>query len=501
MNDAGLLGSYLRIASPDVMRWRAVTVLLVIGAVGFGPGVVGKAKAVTAPAQGQTDLVLILDTSKTMRGLASGSNIFGQVKTTCKELVKDLATGDTVTLIPFDSEARPQPTVTLVTETEHVRVFELVDSLRADGNWTYTARALEQGLKEAERLEAAFPGHNQVVAILTDGLNDPPPAMRGIGPTLEQLTRPYAGKPWYVFQIQLGPEIDRELSNAIAVFPRGQTIHDPRGVGLASLPRKLQPPPPPSQVVLAPTPSSVHLRITALSQQASGIVTVPLPSDLTAKDLHATVGMTDTPGELTTDVVVVGVGGGNATVQVNAETRKKIPDGTYSGRLTIALAESALAYRALPCEVPISIGVALVTPSWPYWLGGMFALIAVLVAVALMRRWLLSRRLFGQLEAWPQDRPQDVSRFSDLSTFGSEAAIGSEQVILRGVDRRLGTLCVKSVEGTRHVVAKPAASERLLHDGRTELELPLYDADSFELGGWVFCYRGEVARRHARNRA
>jgi hypothetical protein len=178
-----------------------------------------------------------------------------------------------------------------------------------------------------------------------------------------------------------------------------------------------------------------------------------------------------------------------------------LPNATYQGRLTVALGDTVTSYRGAPQQVSVTVEVALVPPSWPYWLGGFALLVAALAAVALGRRWVQGRRLFGQLEAWPQDRPQEVSRFPDLSTFGHQAAIGSEQIILRGVDRRFGTLCVKNVEGARHVVVRPAAGERVVHDGRTQIELPLFDADSFELGGWVFRYRGEVERRHARGRA
>jgi hypothetical protein len=169
--------------------------------------------------------------------------------------------------------------------------------------------------------------------------------------------------------------------------------------------------------------------------------------------------------------------------------------------MTVALADTVALYRASPQQVAVTVEVALVPPSWPYWLGGFALLAAALAAFALGQRWVQSRKLFGQLEAWPQGRPQEVSRFPDLSTFGHEAAIGSEQIVLRGADRRFGTLCVKNIEGARHVVVKPATGERIVHDGRTQIELPLFDADSFELGGWVFRYRGEVERRHARGQA
>ena len=480
---------------PGYSGFSFATIVLLMTCAVIGVATTAFSETLAGNAAGQTDLVLILDTSKTMRGLAGGSNIFGQVKATCKELVKGLINGDTVTLIAFDTDVRPQPTVTLVTDTERLRLFSLIDSFRADGNWTFTARALEIGLKEAARLEAAFPGHNQVVAILTDGLNDPPPAMRGHGPRLAEVAQPYAGKPWYVFQIQLGPKVDRELASAISVFPNGKTIHDPHGADLQNLPRKLQAPPPPKPVTLEVNPASLRLDLTTVGTPATGALTVHLPPGLSSNDLQIGVTLPGAPAGLIVRASTAGAAAGQVDVRVSAETANMIPPATYDGHVDVALAGTVTAYRAAPQQVAVTVAVNLRPPVWPYWLGGIVLLAAAIAVAFLVWRWMQSRRLFGQLEAWPSGQPAQITRVDDLSRHGSTVSVGNEGIVLPTVGRRLASLHVGSLEGERHVIVRPEPAERLTMQGRTQVELALFNGDSFELGGWVFRYRGETGRR------
>jgi hypothetical protein len=174
-----------------------------------------------------------------------------------------------------------------------------------------------------------------------------------------------------------------------------------------------------------------------------------------------------------------------------------LPNSTYQGRLTVALADTVPSYRAAQQQVVVQVDIALVPPSWPYWLGGFVLLATALAAAALGRRWLRGRRLFGQLEAWPNDRPAQVARYSDLSTFGLRATLGSAGISLPGVTSILATLHVGSIDGEQLVIVRPNSPERLTMAGRTQAELALFNGDSFELGGWTFRYRGETGRRRA----
>jgi len=56
---------------------------------------------------------------------------------------------------------------------------------------------------------------------MTDGINDPPPSARATaGVSLENVAKPFCKMPWFVWQIQLGKEIDREVDAALGCMPR-----------------------------------------------------------------------------------------------------------------------------------------------------------------------------------------------------------------------------------------------------------------------------------------
>jgi hypothetical protein len=163
------------------------------------------------------DLILIVDTSATMVGKAGGMNIFPQVKKTMKDLVDIGKQGDNVVLITYDAGVRVYPTATIGTENDKDSLKNVIDSLNADGPWTYTAAAVERGLAEANRLDnvEGISKHTKLILLLTDGLNDPPPGLTDAGKIkLEEIVRPYTGKLWFVWQIQLGPQVDHAVDAA-----------------------------------------------------------------------------------------------------------------------------------------------------------------------------------------------------------------------------------------------------------------------------------------------
>jgi len=180
-----------------------------------------------------TDLILVIDTSKSMRGVGSSHNIFWDVIRTCKQLTDELLDiNDTVTIISYDSEVTVFPTVTILTATELLRLKDIIDNLEAEGDWTYTSLALAKALDEAYRLESNFPNHRKVIVIFTDGLNDPPPGLSERGPSFAEVTSPYAGKPWFVLQVQLSSKLDVDLAESIDEFPNSVVIHEPDFTGV-----------------------------------------------------------------------------------------------------------------------------------------------------------------------------------------------------------------------------------------------------------------------------
>lgn len=189
-------------------------------------GQVGRSERAGTP----TDLFLIVDTSRTMIGEAGGQNIFPEVKRVLKELIEGCNRGDHVVLIPYDAEVRAQPTVVIQDDRDKQRLKRLVDGMVAKGDWTYTAAAIQEGLAEAKRLDDAQGGskHMKVVLLLTDGLNNPPPWVRGQSGEvrLEEVARRFAGMPWFVWQVQLGPEIDQGIDRAFREqnYPNYKTV-------------------------------------------------------------------------------------------------------------------------------------------------------------------------------------------------------------------------------------------------------------------------------------
>jgi len=164
------------------------------------------------------DLILIVDTSATMAGKAGGQNIFPEVKRVLRELIDSTQAGDNVVLIPYEANVQAYPTTLINDERDKQRLKVLVDRLSAQGKWTYTAAAIEAGLAEAKRLEDAQGAsqHTKAVVLLTDGINDPPPEVRGTAAEvrLEDVARRFAGMPWFVWQVQLGPQLDESVDRA-----------------------------------------------------------------------------------------------------------------------------------------------------------------------------------------------------------------------------------------------------------------------------------------------
>ena len=182
------------------------------------------------PTKTPVDLILIVDTSATMAGKAGGRNIFPQVKRALDELVDATGPGDNVLLIPYDTDVRARATVVVYGEPDKAALHSEIDALIAKGLWTYTAAAIQHGLGEAKRLDDAQGGdkHAKVVVLLTDGMNDPPPAVRGTAAEvhLDEVARRFQGMPWFVWQIQLGPKMDAGVDGAFrsAGFPNYQPV-------------------------------------------------------------------------------------------------------------------------------------------------------------------------------------------------------------------------------------------------------------------------------------
>jgi hypothetical protein len=450
---------------------------------------------------GSRDVVLIIDTSKSMKGAGGYANIFGAVKSTSLDLVKALSDGDTFTLITYDSITRVFPTVVLRDETDRRRVSDVIQSLAAAGNWTYTADALKAGLAEADRLQGLYPGHGKFVAILTDGINDPPPGERAAAPTLAEVTKPYAGKPWYVFQVQLSKKEDLALTEALKSFPNGQTIpggsareklEKAKSIVVTTPPPPLPPPRPVATIKLAD--KKAYLRIGKVRERAESRVRVRLEPAAPSARLSATIiSREQVPVAVALDVSVVANPDGSADLLLGGGVQAEVPDGTYAGLLQVRLDDPQVDSR--PVDLPFRVETSVKPAVWPFWAGGLLLALIVLIGAMGASRWRRGRLLDGTLT---YGRPgSSPLRIDDLSACGTRVWIGSEQIPLESGVEKVAELSSRDVDGIRHVVVKATPKHELTSANRAESDLVLYDGTKFEVAGWAFQYSGPVPKRPA----
>jgi hypothetical protein len=118
---------------------------------------------------GSVDVFLVLDESGSMKPIFTRVTAFiGDA------LVQGyLEPEDYLCVIGFSSEARIRVSQRLSSEAEKENLAELVRTLNVvPQGYTDLGRALEEALRQLERL--SHPSHQQVVLILTDGVNHPP---------------------------------------------------------------------------------------------------------------------------------------------------------------------------------------------------------------------------------------------------------------------------------------------------------------------------------------
>jgi hypothetical protein len=167
------------------------------------------------------DLILVTDCSKSMIGKGGPRNIFSEVKAAAKDLVDWIPLGGSFVLVSYHAEVRLLPAVAIYGDRERNYARKAIDDLVANGNFTFTAQAVTEALKEAQRLHEAQltrgeTPRRKLVILLTDGIDDPPPHANGDARiVLADVARQFGEMPWYFWQIQLGPEIDREIDAAL----------------------------------------------------------------------------------------------------------------------------------------------------------------------------------------------------------------------------------------------------------------------------------------------
>lgn len=391
------------------------------------------------------DLILIVDTSATMVGKAGGQNIFPDVKRALKDLVEACGPGDNVILIPYDADVRARATAVIYDKQDKAAIRAEIDAMSAPGIWTYTAAAIQKGLEEAKRLdEAQGTGkHPKVVILLTDGKNEPPPAVRGSAAEvhLSEVARRFQGMPWFVWQVQLGPTIDVGVDEAFrsAGFPNYRPVRT-------------------AAADLVKVRANILKEVEA--EKARQAAERAAAAKLAAQtDEDARRAMEDTRNRQQAE----------ASRRAEAEAREK-----EAARLQAEAARRVARQRATVAAVAVAVLV----------------LVAVVV-VSLRRR----PRPHGSLQYW---KPGEATHTFDIAAARKRRlrlGPAGGDLVLAGLGDRGLTLSAARVEGQVLCVVEADDGVSLTFRGKLVNRLELFDRDQFQTGEHFFQYEGEVGSR------
>ncbi len=156
-----------------------------------------------ASTDGGRDLIVVLDTSRSMIG-QGGKNIFPQVRESLKKFINEIQPGDSLTIVTFDEKTEVRPTIAVRDDNDREIVNSLLSSVKAEGMWTYTMGMLRDVFRLAEGFEKKNPERKQVIMMLTDGLDDPPPGRRKEKFNIRDAAKGYEGKEWYIYLVNFG---------------------------------------------------------------------------------------------------------------------------------------------------------------------------------------------------------------------------------------------------------------------------------------------------------
>lgn len=177
------------------------SVILLISAFSFvllGP--------VNLNAASNKDVILVLDTSLSMRGYGTNSkDIFESVKNSINVYIDtQLQDGDKVTFVTFDEEVKVFPRIMLDDQNDKDILKKYISVTEAHGAWTHMLIMLQQVFAIAKNLtdeNASGDKRDVVIVIMTDGLDDPPPGKEAF--TLKSVAEQYQGNDWWIYVVNL----------------------------------------------------------------------------------------------------------------------------------------------------------------------------------------------------------------------------------------------------------------------------------------------------------
>lgn len=121
------------------------------------------------------DIIIILDTSLSMKGQAGGKDIFDRVKKSIEGYIDQVRDGDRVTFVTFDTDVRIYPSVLVDDDNDRDILKKYISMTEATGLWTYTHKMIYKVFEAAKSLEKEADGRQTEIIILTDAIDDPPP--------------------------------------------------------------------------------------------------------------------------------------------------------------------------------------------------------------------------------------------------------------------------------------------------------------------------------------
>jgi len=149
------------------------------------------------------DLVLVIDTSLSMAGYG-GKNIMPLVKQSLPKFIEQLDENDSFTLITFSTDVTIYPTVYIKHKSNKDILNKYISMVEASGKWTYTMAMINAAFDKAKQLQMEDPDREQVIIIITDAIDDPPPDARKYHYNIKNIARQYSGSEWFVFFVNLG---------------------------------------------------------------------------------------------------------------------------------------------------------------------------------------------------------------------------------------------------------------------------------------------------------
>ena len=178
------------------------------------------------------DYILVVDTSGSM---SFGNRYIEKIKANIETFMDNLESGDSISLLGFDSNSRFYRTYRIRNEADRQRVVQKVRSFVARGAYTDMDSMLDFVFSFSKKLKKT--SRQLVLIIMSDGKDDPPPWKKRRTLRLEALSKGnWFSNPFdepYIYYVSLGKLHDTKLrKNLTRLSPRVRNIKDSQTAGL-----------------------------------------------------------------------------------------------------------------------------------------------------------------------------------------------------------------------------------------------------------------------------